>query len=94
MPAYRLDEHLLAEWSDSKQALGQHLAFFAAERYHSANGRWPGSDVSMDAAAEQQQMEALVQAVIGGSGGALPDEVTEGIAEVYILPHFPWDVIS
>jgi hypothetical protein len=73
------DEHLYAEWSENKAAVGQYLAFLASERYYSSTNRWPGT--SSDAS-EQQQLEALVQASIGKSSDPLPDEVTEGIAEV------------
>ena len=77
-----IDEHLLAEWSDSKLAVGQHLAFYAAEQYHRKFGEWPGDHCLPDTDKEQSNLRDVLANVLGAVAESLPEEVVNSIAEV------------
>lgn len=60
--------------------LGMHLALLAAERFHSATGRWPGSTEANDQLEENTQVEEIALSLLRTS--TLSPEVAECIAEV------------
>ncbi|KAL7419270.1 hypothetical protein Q5752_006107 [Cryptotrichosporon argae] len=65
--------------------LSLHLALLAAERFHTAHGRWPNTDRSADPAAETHELEATLLRIVqelNPKVQELPEPVTQSIAEV------------